>query len=179
MNEAIQSYFRAVWNLDRICNCDERIWLLDVKHKFPFTGDARLKFGINDGELDPMQLMARAVIQTLYSLIVKPKWSMNIGSMYLLSGMKMRGRAAIIGMRLDSDSIARIQQGQTSRSPPYTSFTDRGTLEYKSINAENFSLLGVPSYGPERLAVGIKQLLLGKSLQKVTGSELRQLAVTA
>lgn len=97
--------------------------------------------------------------------------------MYLLSDMKMREHAAIIGMRLDSDSITQIQQGKTSRSPPFTSFTGLKTLKYNSINAEGFSLFGVLSDGPDRLAAGIERLLLGKSLQKVTESKLRQLAV--
>lgn len=149
---------------------------MEVKHKFPFGG-ARLKFGINDGELDLMRLMARAGIRTLYSLIVKPQWSKEVGSMYLLSDMKMRERAAIVGMPLDSDSIARIQQGQTSLSPSHTSFTGRGNLKYKSINAEDFSFLGVLSDGPDRLAAGIEKLLRGDSLEKVTGVKLRHLSV--
>jgi hypothetical protein len=178
MNVAIQPYFRGVWNLDRICVHDEKVWLLEVKHKFPFGG-ARLKFGINDGELGLMQLMSRAGIRTLYSLIVKPQWSKEIGSMYLLSDMKMRERAAIIGMPLDGSSIARIQQGQTSLSPSHTSFTGRGNLKYKAINAEEFRFLGVLSDGPDKLAAGIEQLLLDKPVQNVTGLQLRQLSVMA
>src|SRR5690606_11627144 len=36
INFGVQPFFRGVWNLDRICLCGDRLWMLEAKHKYPF-----------------------------------------------------------------------------------------------------------------------------------------------
>lgn len=38
LNHGIQPWFRRLWNLDRILVHGTDIWLLEIKHKFPFGG---------------------------------------------------------------------------------------------------------------------------------------------
>jgi len=174
INFGIQPFFRGVWNLDRICLFNDDLWLLEVKHKYPF-GRSELQFGINDGELQLMKLVGDAGIRTLYSLIVKPKWSKDVGSMYLHTNMDMRQRAAVVGMTPSMSSIELIQRGQTALSPSHTSITGRDSLKYKSIPARAFTYLGSYADGPQRLSAQLADLMNGKIGQPVSDGLLRQL----
>ncbi len=178
INIGVQAFFRGVWNLDRICLFQEQLWMLEVKHKFPF-GKASLMVGINDGELGMMQLAADAGIRTLYSLIIKPKWSKDIGSMYLHSDLEMRQKAAVIGMVMDQRRLTAIQGGRSGSSPAHTSITGRDALSYKSIPARQFSFLGSFAEGPDRLAASLADLMEGRASLAVSDEQLRALAVPA
>lgn len=71
LNHGIQPWFRAVWNLDRILVRDDDVWMLEIKHKFPF-GRKELRFGINTGELGVIRLLGEAGIRCLHAILVKP-----------------------------------------------------------------------------------------------------------
>lgn len=176
INFGIQPFFRSVWNLDRICLCGNQLWMLEAKHKYPF-GRRVLQFGINDGELAMMRLAADAGISTLYALIVKPKWSKDIGSMYLHGDLGMRSRAAVIGKVMDAAAIAAAERTSGGRSPAHTSITGTGSLAYRSVPAEQFSFLG--SFADERqvLSGALLELLEGFDAQPVTDAMLRKLSV--
>ncbi len=176
INFGIQPFFRGVWNLDRICLCGERLWMLEAKHKYPF-GRQVLRFGINDGELAMMRLAAEAGIATLYALIVKPKWSKDLGSMYLHSDLGMRSRAAVIGKVMDSRAIAAAERTVGGRSPAHTSISGTGSLSYKSVPAGAFSFLGSFADGRETLSESILELLQGRNVPSVADGMLRRLSV--
>ncbi|MFM7011401.1 MAG: hypothetical protein ACKO0Z_19085 [Betaproteobacteria bacterium] len=59
----------------------------DGQCKFPFsdrdTDD--LIFGLNNGEVTNFSLLADCGIRTLFSIMVKPKWSKTIGSLYMMT----------------------------------------------------------------------------------------------
>lgn len=175
INFGVQPFFRGVWNLDRICLCGDQLWMLEVKHKYPF-GRPALQFGINDGELKMMRLVAGAGIASAYALIVKPRWSRDIGSMYLHNNLEMRDRAAVIGKVMDADAIAAAARTTGGRSPAHTSFTGTGSLAYKTIPAEAFSLLGSFAEGSGRLAGSLLRLLQREALPSVQDEALRRLS---
>jgi hypothetical protein len=175
INFGVQPFFRGVWNLDRICLCDGRLWMLEAKHKYPFGGRT-LKFGINDGELEMMRLAGEAGIGTVYALIVKPEWSRKVGSMYLHGNLEMRRRAAVIGKVMDAAAVASTERDAPGRSPAHTSITGRGSLSYRSIPATGFALLGGFADGPESLSESLLHLLQGREMQSVSDEMLRQLS---
>jgi len=176
INFGVQPFFRGVWNLDRICLCGDRLWMLEAKHKYPF-GRQALQFGINDGELEMMRLASEAGIGTLYALIVKPKWSKDVGSMYLHGNLDMRRRAAVIGKVMDAGAIAATERTAGGRSPAHTSITGRDNLSYRSVPATGFSFLGAFADGPETLSESLLRLLQGGKIPPVTDEMLRRLSV--
>lgn len=127
INCGVQPWFRAVWNLDRIYVSadDDRPWLFEVKHKFPY-GKKSLKFGINIGELNVLRMLAACGVGVLHTILVKPIWSKDVGSLYLLNDLKSRDRAAVIGAVLDERSVGRIMARDTGNSGSDTTITGDG-----------------------------------------------------
>ncbi len=176
INFGIQPFFPGLWNLDRIYLFDDRLWMLEVKHKFPFEREC-LYFGLNTGELKMMRLVADAGIRTLHALIVKPIWSREEGSMYMLSRMDMRERAVVAGIEMKRERVRRLLAQPSASSPKHTSYTGQKKLDYKSIPARDFLLLGVLSDGPKRLAASLEAILVGRALPSVTDDLLRHQSV--
>ncbi|WP_440225326.1 hypothetical protein ACQQ2N_08730 [Dokdonella sp. MW10] len=172
VNFGVQPFFRSVWNLDRICLFGDRLWMLEAKHKFPFGKDA-LRFGINDGELNMMRLMNEAGVSTLYALVVKPKWSKEVGSMYLHSDLRMRSRALIIGKIMDSSAIEAAERTLGGRSPAHTSLTGTCTLSYKYVPADGFCLIGSLADRQEELSRKLFELVRSRDGQKVSDEMIR------
>lgn len=178
INCAIQPYFRSVWNLDRIFITGERensdVWLFEIKHKFPM--DRRiLQFGINDGELSMLAMLAGSGIRCLHTVLVKPYWTKEIGSMYLLNNLNMRQRAAVIAAVLDDDATARILSGQSGRSGAHTSITGASDLKFKTIVATEFKRLGVLSDAPTDVATKMAAVMMGQAADTVEDLWLRRL----
>ena len=107
LNQGIQPWFRAVWNIDRILVDGDDIWALEIKHKFPF-GRTGLRFGINDGELGWIRLLGEAGIRCFHAILAKPSWTGNSGSGYLLNRIALKERAALIGVELDRHRVQAI-----------------------------------------------------------------------
>ncbi|WP_407353498.1 hypothetical protein [Luteimonas sp. R10] len=81
-----------------------------------------------------MHLAADAGIATLYPLIVKPKWSKDVGLVYLHGNLKIRSRAAVIGKVLDAGALA------VAERPAGGAHLDhrQGQPPFKSIPAGSF-----------------------------------------
>lgn len=181
INHGIQPFFPAVWNLDRICLFDDQLWMLEVKHKFPFVSQRsqKLAFGLNDGELAMMKLLDEAGIRTLHALIVKPKWSKDVGSMYLHSDLNMRERAAVITLVMDHQRINHLAATQSGSSPSHTALTGRGALKFKTIPASSFAFIGAFSDGTQTLSARFESAFDGLNLPQVTDDLLRNYEVLA
>jgi hypothetical protein len=174
INHGIQPYFYGTWNLDRICLYNDQLWMLEVKHKYPFGGST-LALGINDGELEMMNLASRAGIRTAYMIIVKPVWSKDVGSMYLHAELAKRENAAVIGIMMDQGRIAAVKAGMSGSSPNHTSIDGSRELKFKSIPAKDFAFLGNFSESPLVIAGRIGKFLDGQPLPQVTDAQLRAL----
>lgn len=174
INCAIQPYFRAVWNLDRIFVVENEIWIFEIKHKFPIDKKPLL-FGINDGELGMLEMLTHAGIRCLHTILVKPYWSKDVGSMYLLNDLNMRTRAAVIATVLDQATTAHIMGQQSGRSGAHTSINGVSGLKYKSIPSSNFSPLGVLSDPPLEVAAKMASLISGQKIPSVNDNWLREL----
>jgi hypothetical protein len=173
INCAIQPYFRAVWNLDRIFIVDDAVWLFEIKHKFPMERGNGLRFGINDGELGMLDRLASAGIRCLHTILVKPFWSKDVGSMYLLNDLNMRSRAAIIAAVLDGQATGRLMGGPSGQSGAYTSITGRSGLRYKSMAAAGFRALGLLSDPPREVAARMSAVMAGAPSAPVSDDWLR------
>lgn len=174
INCAIQPYFRSVWNLDRIIVVGDEVWLLEIKHKYPMGGRS-LRFGINVGELGVLDRLADAGIHCLHTILVKPHWSKDVGSMYLMNDLDMRDRAALIAIALNKHRTTQIMKRQSGQSAAHTSITGTSTLWYKNIEASEFHGLGTLSDGAERLADRMKATMSGTIESPVRREWLEQL----
>jgi len=175
MNFGIQPYFRAVWNLDRVLVWEDQIWLIEVKHKFPFESGATLKFGLNNGEAQMLQKLVRAGLRCMYSVLVKPTWSKEVGSMYLITAKEQTERAALIGVELTKDRLVRMMGGQTKTSAAHTSINGRSNQKYKSVGASEFLKLGTFSMPLAEIAKNSIAVLQGSALESVEDCWLRSL----
>lgn len=125
MNCGIQPWFRFAWNVDRIFLVDDQLWLFEVKHKFPFSDRETddLIFGLNNGEVTNFSLLADCGIRTLFSIMVKPKWSKTIGSLYKMTDLKARENTAVIGKVLDSARLKRLMGTSSGTTGSDTTIT--------------------------------------------------------
>ena len=112
INWGVQPWFGAgVWNLDRIFLHGNQLWHLEIKHKYPMEREARLHFGINDGELRQIASLLECGLRSLHVVTVKPFWERQSGSMYLLNDLEARSRAAILSMETDrGQDIPRVSR---------------------------------------------------------------------
>ncbi|WP_158677481.1 hypothetical protein [Chromobacterium vaccinii] len=174
INCAIQPYFRNVWNLDRVLVVGEDVWVLEIKHKFPIDLYG-LYFGINEGELSVLGMLAGANIRCLHTVLVKPYWTTKIGSMYLLGDMKMRERTALVAIVLGEEIIAKICKRPTYKSKNYTSANGKSEVSYKCVQAVEFVSLGLFSDKATDIAGRIAVLMKGNQLSPVNEAWLRRL----
>lgn len=174
INYGIQPYFRAVWNLDRIFIIDNDVWIFEIKHKFPMDRQG-LRFGINNGELAVLNRLASAGIRCLHTILVKPYWSKDVGSMYLMNDLNKRTHAAIIATPLDHKTTTRLMGQQSGRSGNHTSITGVSGLKYKSLPASDFKVLGLLSDLPADVAGKMLSVMTGKAAEPVQDTWLRSL----
>lgn len=173
INCGIQPYFRSVWNLDRVLVVGNQVWLLEIKHKFPMDREA-LYFGINDGELRLLDRLAGADIRCLHTLLVKPWWSKEVGSMYLLNDLNARARTAVIATVLDRAATAALLASSSGRSGAHTSITGASALQFKSLAATDFRVLGLLSE-PRGVTAQMSSLMAGQDVPAVEDHRLRGL----
>lgn len=162
LNHGLGPYFPRLWNLDRICVTEHDVWLLEVKHKYPFRNRAGLMFGINHGEMENVRLLAGGPdpIRCLHVLMVKPKWDRGIGPLYLLNDLEMRQHVAVIAMDL-SARAARIVENRPAAAPAHTTFSGRGGVAYHPVPATDFHRIGRLADRVESLANGLFSMLSG------------------
>ncbi|QRR11916.1 hypothetical protein GJG85_00245 [Burkholderia sp. MS389] len=177
INCAIQPYFRSVWNLDRIFLVGDDIWLFEIKHKYPMGGRS-LRFGINVGELGVLGHLTGAGIRCLHTILVKPHWSKDVGSMYLMNDLDMRARAALIATVLDKERISQMMRQQSGQSAAHTSINGKSTLAYKEIEASEFHELGRLSDEAEQLAGRLAATMNGAIASPVRREWLEQLRIS-
>lgn len=157
INCGIQPYFRRVWNLDRMLLVNNQLWLLEIKHKFPQELPPKgtwptLRFGINDGELAVIDRLAECGIRCLHTILVKPYWSKEIGSTYLLSDLSLREKAAMIAIDLSRKVIEIMRAGRAGKSGAHTTIDGRSAMSFRLHPARNFRDIGVLSDSPEDIA---------------------------
>jgi hypothetical protein len=182
INCGIQPWFEYVWNLDRIFIVDGKPWLFEVKHKFPFQHKRypALKFGLNVGELSIFRLLSECGIGSLFSIMVKPKWTKHIGSLYMMTDLTARNRTAVIGKVLDTKTIMGLLAQSAGVSGSDTTITgeEGGQLKYKSLQASGFGMMGRFSDEPSEIAERIVRELQGIQRPRVTDDELHELRMS-
>ena len=179
MNCGIQPRFKYAWNVDRIFLVDDQLWLFEVKHKFPFVDrdTNALIFGLNNGEVTNFSLLADCGIGTLFSIMVKPKWSKTIGSLYMMTDLQARENTAVIGKVLDSARLRRLMGTSSGTSGADTTITgdENARLQYKRIPAQEFGTFGRFSDRPSDLAAKMVQEMRGGTSPRIKDEELKAL----
>ena len=156
INWGVQPWFGGgVWNLDRILLCGDRLWHMEIKHKYPMDHAGRLSFGINDGELRQIDALLRCGLRSLHVVTVKPYWDKRAGSMYLLNDLQARSRAAIMAKELTANVLADALQGRGGRSGAHTSFGGRSSVAFRPFEATEFRRIGVLSDSAADVARGL------------------------
>ena len=156
INWGVQPWFGAgVWNLDRIFLHGNQLWHMEIKHKYPMEREARLHFGINDGELRQIASLLECGLRSLHVVTVKPFWERQSGSMYLLNDLEARSRAAILSMELTADKISRAFRGLVGTSAAHTSFLGRSSVSFRSFEATGFRSVGVLADTPTSIGSAI------------------------
>lgn len=177
-NHGLGPYFRQLWNLDRICATESGLWLLEVKHKYPF-GRHGLKFGVNRGELENVRLLASAPapVRCLHALLVKPVWRRGVSPTYLLNDLRLRERVALIAMDLSSP-VNKILARSPRKGPQHTSLSGGGAVYYNTVPASGFHYLGELTDPMDSLAMGLSGILSGQPGRHVCDDDLTALRVT-
>ena len=161
INCGVQPWFRAVWNLDRIAIIDGTPWYLELKHKYPIERDNQpLKFGLNDGELENIVLLAGGGINTLHPILVKPVRDRHIDSLYILEDEKAKRQTAVIAKVIDRHFAAELQKRGSCESKSYTTLSgSKGSyLNYKPISASEFYSIGVLADDASTIRAGLLEL---------------------
>jgi hypothetical protein len=174
INYGLSPYFGQVWNLDRICLYREQLWLLEIKHKFPF-GRQGLHFGINEGELQNIQLLQRVGIECLHAVLVKPVWKRGASAMYLYNNRALQRRVAVIAMDLGKAST-RLLATKARVAPKHTSVGGNTDVRYYTLDAINFSYVGCLMDPSGTLIDGLRGVLDGGERKPVTDLMLRRLS---
>lgn len=147
----------------------------EIKHKFPISR-GRLTFGINDGELSLIGRLASAGIGCLHTVIVKPDWSKDRGSMYLVNDLGLKNRAAIIATTIDQDRVAGLLASTQYTSGRHTSFTGNTDVGYRVIPVSDFSRIGTLADPVDTLAGRIAGMMTGEDIpERATDDWLREM----
>lgn len=175
LNHGIQPWFRRVWNVDRVFVHGAKILHCEIKHKFPISG-GQLTFGINDGELLLIGRLASAGVGCLHTVIVKPDWSKDRGSMYLVNDLRLKNRAAIIATTIDHDRVAGLLASTQYTSGRHTSFTGNTDVGYRVIPVSDFSRIGALADPVDALAARIAGMMTGVDIpEQATDNWLREM----
>lgn len=160
VNWGISPWYKSVWNVDRILVVGEQVWALEVKHKFPFGNEGKLKFGLNNGEACLIRDLTQCKIKVAHLVVVKPIWSKSVSSLRLLSDFEAKDRALVIGAVWEEKHIRNIISRISNTSGGDTTIPGTGSINYKPIAVDEFcviSSLAKPADG----AMAISRLLQG------------------
>lgn len=170
-NCAIQPFFDGVWDIDSLARWpDKSLMQLEVKHKYPriekYSG--KLFFGINNGQLQVMQDLARRGIKTLHMIMVKPIWDKNLGTGYLLNRIGNRKNVLLLAKLLDAGTLRQIRSRQSWQTGAEQSFTGKDEQKARYVGASEFQLLGTLDDPVDAVARNIALAATGALNQPVT-----------
>lgn len=174
LNFGIQPWFQYVWNVDRIYLQGNQLWHLEIKHKYPMSGRP-LTFGLNDGELRMIRQLAHCGLRSLHTIIVKPRWDKETGSMFLTNNMTARSSAAVIGREITSGDALSIMRHAPRYSGADTSFTGRKGLKFYPLLATDFSSFGTLGMPHTEVATRMDAFMRGEKKEPVTDDWLLSL----
>ena len=155
VNWGIYPWYKFVWNIDRVLLVGDQVWVLEVKHKFPYGKKGGLKFGLNDGEAYVLRDVVDCGIKAIHLVIVKPHWDVDVSSLNLLSEFKVKERALVVGMLVDGRYIRSILARQSETSGGKTVISGKGRVKFKPLRVGEFSVIGSlaePNLGAEVLS---------------------------
>jgi hypothetical protein len=170
-NCAIQPFFEGVWDIDSLARWpDNSLMQLEVKHKYPRIekDSGKLFFGINNGQLQVMQDLARRGIKTLHMIMVKPIWDKNLGTGYLLNRIGNRKNVLLLAKLLDEGTLREIRSRPSWKTGEEQSFTGKDEQKVRYVGASEFQLLGTLDDPVDAVARNIALAATGALNQPVT-----------
>lgn len=164
INHGLSPYFQGVWNLDRVCLYRDKLWVLEIKHKFPMKNMA---LGINVGEVQNIAMLQELGIECLYTMLVNPVREPGTSAMYLYNNRELQEQVAIIAINFGIRAKALLNT-KPKKAPFHTSISGDTEVDYYQIRPESFSYLG--SFADPMRALGEKLLA---TLDRKTGKRVR------
>lgn len=183
-NHIIQPFFRSAWDLDRLFRYKNNLWEFELKHKYPIQNyeyfsnkgnpdhPLSLSFGINEGQAQLVQMLAKQGMNTLHLILVKPRWTDTIDPGYIFLDEDAKEKTLIIGTVLDEKKISSILLGLKKKSPPKTSYSGTADTIYYRIPRNFFQVIGFYSEGRQTLSPRINSLLDGTLDHPLTTKKL-------
>lgn len=178
VNWGIYPWFGRVWNVDRVLLVGENVWILEVKHKYPYGEEPNLRFGLNNGEAYLLRDLASCGIKAAHLVLVKPYWDMKVSSSYLLSSFTAKESAVVVGIILSKELVANIIARPSETSGGHTVVSGRGKIQFKPIRVTEYSRLSLLSE-PMMCAQKISELLSGNMTSDCTEEMLRSMQIPA
>lgn len=178
-NCAIQPFFDGVWDIDSLVQLpDGKLMQIEVKHKYPRSTGIKepLSFGINNGQLRVMQDLARRGINTLHMIMVKPVWSKDLGSGYLLNGTGTgyRDKVLLLAKLLDEQKLHQINKRPSYQTGFEQSLTGKTGQKARYINASEFHILGTMDDPVKYVATNIYLAMTGALYRPASDQLLNQ-----
>ncbi|MGE4271097.1 MAG: hypothetical protein AB7E44_12545 [Acidithiobacillus sp.] len=176
-NCAIQPFFDGVWDIDSLARLpDGKLMQLEVKHKYPRVEESNgnLSFGINNGQLSVMLDLAQRGIKTLHMIMVKPIWSKDLGTGYLLNRIGYRKNVLFLAKLLDANSLRQIRSGQSYQTGAEQSFTGRTGQKARYVDVSEFQFLGTLDDPVEDVARNISLAATGALNQPASDRLLKE-----
>jgi hypothetical protein len=144
VNCGVQRWFHYVWNVDRILLIGAIPCALEIKHKFPMEGkNPRFSFGINNGQLSVLTLLAGCDLRCVHLVLANPYWSRGTGARYLFKDHAARRITGIEVKDLPPEALADIGGREVYGAPDYTAIDGLSSLRYRRVGIEEFSDIGV------------------------------------
>ncbi len=176
-NCAIQPFFDGVWDIDSLARLpDGKLMQLEVKHKYPRVEESNgnLSFGINNGQLSVMLDLAQRGIKTLHMIMVKPIWSKDLGTGYLLNRIGYRKNVLFLAKLLDVNMLGQIRSGQSYQTGAEQSFTGRTGQKARYVDVSEFQFLGTLDDPVEDVARNISLAATGALNQPASDRLLKE-----
>jgi len=175
INHGLSPYFHGVWNLDRVCLYQDKLWVLEIKHKFPMKNMA---LGINVGEVQNIAMLHGLGIECLYTMLVNPVRKPRTSAMYLYNNRELQEQVAVIAMNLGVRAKALLAT-EPKKAPSHTSISGNQEMDYYQIRPESFSYLGSFADPMRTLGKNLLAALDGETGERVRPALLDELSERA
>lgn len=113
-------------------------------------------------------------LRSLHAIIIKPRWNKETSS-YLTNDLVARDTTSAIGREITSGDVEMAFIRRKDRSGADTSFSGRGSLNYRRLRADEFSVFGKLGSPYRDVAISMANYMRGHRQESVTDEWLTAL----
>jgi hypothetical protein len=174
-NFGLMPYFKYVWNVDKVFFDGNEIFVMEIKHKFPYASRGKLKFGINNGELKNMLKFASVGMRNVHLVIVKPVRKKDYSTQILFTDGNHIRNTAVIAREVSEQEARGTLMSKGGTSAAHTSLEGKTSQPYKAFDADTFAVIGMKSDDGNELGSHLVEMLSGKETKRCTDAFLNGL----